>query len=275
MSVEDLLVFAKQHIHSDHAKILLAELIDKNVLELFNYLDTIVDNDKVELYKKEVLALESGKPLQYVIGNVNFLGQKFIINENVLIPRFETEELVDYTIKKVKELFTEPVEIIDLGCGSGVIGLSLKNNLSTKSVDLVDISDEALKIAKENADNLGLNVNFIHSDMWKNINNKYDIIISNPPYIKTTEEIEEIVKENEPHLALYAGEDGLDCYKKIFSNIKEHMKDKCLIALEIGYTQANDIIKIINDTLSDVEIEVKKDMSKKDRMIFIYKNLNK
>ena len=275
MSVEDLLVFAKQHIHSDHAKILLAELIDKNVLELFNYLDTIVDNDKVELYKKEVLALESGKPLQYVIGNVNFLGQKFIINENVLIPRFETEELVDYTIKKVKELFTEPVEIIDLGCGSGVIGLSLKNNLSTKSVDLVDISDEALKIAKENADNLGLNVNFIHSDMWKNINNKYDIIISNPPYIKTTEEIEEIVKENEPHLALYAGEDGLDCYKKIFSNIKEHMKDKCLIALEIGYTQANDIIKIINDTLSDVEIEVKKDMSEKDRMIFIYKNLNK
>ena len=236
---------------------------------------TYVDNDKVELYKKEVLALESGKPLQYVIGNVNFLGQKFIINENVLIPRFETEELVDYTIKKVKELFTEPVEIIDLGCGSGVIGLSLKNNLSTKSVDLVDISDEALKIAKENADNLGLNVNFIHSDMWKNINNKYDIIISNPPYIKTTEEIEEIVKENEPHLALYAGEDGLDCYKKIFSNIKEHMKDKCLIALEIGYTQANDIIKIINDTLSDVEIEVKKDMSEKDRMIFIYKNLNK
>ena len=275
MSVEDLLVFAKQHIHSDHAKILLAELIDKNVLELFNYLDTIVDNDKVELYKKEVLALESGKPLQYVIGNVNFLGQKFIINENVLIPRFETEELVDYTIKKAKELFTEPVEIIDLGCGSGVIGLSLKNNLSTKSVDLVDISDEALKIAKENAYNLGLNVNFIHSDMWKNINNKYDIIISNPPYIKTTEEIEEIVKENEPHLALYAGEDGLDCYKKIFSNIKEHMKDKCLIALEIGYTQANDIIKIINDTLSDVEIEVKKDMSEKDRMIFIYKNLNK
>lgn len=275
MSVEDLLVFAKQHIHSDHAKILLAELIDKNVLELFNYLDTIVDNDKVELYKKEVLALESGKPLQYVIGNVNFLGQKFIINENVLIPRFETEELVDYTIKKAKELFTEPVEIIDLGCGSGVIGLSLKNNLSTKSVDLVDISDEALKIAKENANNLGLNVNFIHSDMWKNINNKYDIIISNPPYIKTTEEIEEIVKENEPHLALYAGEDGLDCYKKIFSNIKEHMKDKCLIALEIGYTQANDIIKIINDTLSDVEIEVKKDMSEKDRMIFIYKNLNK
>ena len=275
MSVEDLLVFAKQHIHSDHAKILLAELIDKNVLELFNYLDTIVDNDKVELYKKEVLALESGKPLQYVIGNVNFLGQKFIINENVLIPRFETEELVDYTIKKVKELFTEPVEIIDLGCGSGVIGLSLKNNLSTKSVDLVDISDEALKIAKENADNLGLNVNFIHSDMWKNINNKYDIIISNPPYIKTNEEIEEIVKDNEPRLALYAGEDGLDCYKKIFSNIKEHMKDKCLIALEIGYTQANDIIKIINDTLSDVEIEVKKDMSEKDRMIFIYKNLNK
>ena len=273
MSVEDLLVFAKQHIHSDHAKILLAELIDKNVLELFNYLDTIVDNDKVELYKKEVLALESGKPLQYVIGNVNFLGNTFIINKNVLIPRFETEELVDYTSKYAKELFTDPVEIIDLGCGSGVIGLSLSKKISTKSVDLIDISEEALEVAKENAKRLDVKANFIHSDMWKNINKKYDIIISNPPYIKTDEEIEDIVKNNEPHIALYAGDDGLDCYRKIIKGIKEHSKEKCLIALEIGFNQANDIIELIEKELDNVKIEVKKDMSDKERMIFIFKNI--
>lgn len=275
MTVEDLLVYGKQHVHTDYAKILLAELINRNVLELYNMLNDVIDEEKTELYKKQVSLLESGKPLQYVIGNVNFLGNKFIVNEKVLIPRFETEELVDYTIQYAKELFTNPVDIIDLGCGSGVIGLSIEKKISTNSVDLVDISVEALKVAKENRNNLDSKANLIHSDMWKNIKKQYDIIISNPPYIKNNEEIEKIVKENEPHLALYAGDDGLDCYRKIFENINQYMKNKCLIALEIGYTQADDIIKIINNHLTDVKIEVKKDLSEKDRMIFIFKNLNK
>ena len=274
MTVEELLVYGKQHIHSAHAKILLAELIKKNVLELYNILNDVIDDETANLYKQKIDLLKQGKPIQYVIGNVNFHGNKFIINENVLIPRFETEELVDYTVQYSKKLFTEPVDIIDLGCGSGVIGLSLEKKISTKSVDLVDISEEALKVAETNKNNLSSNATLIKSDMWENITNKYDIIISNPPYIKTTEEIEKIVKENEPHLALYAGEDGLDCYRKIFKDISKYMKEKCLIALEIGYTQANDIINIINEKLSDVTIEVKKDLSEKDRMIFVFKNLN-
>lgn len=273
MTVEELLVLGKKSCHSDHAKILLAELLDKNPLELFNYLNMIVEEEVVEKYTKEIDALNKGIPLQYVIGNVNFLGNTFIINKNVLIPRFETEELVDYTSKYAKELFTDPVEIIDLGCGSGVIGLSLSKKISTKSVDLIDISEEALEVAKENAKRLDVKANFIHSDMWKNINKKYDIIISNPPYIKTDEEIEDIVKNNEPHIALYAGDDGLDCYRKIIKGIKEHSKEKCLIALEIGFNQANDIIELIEKELDNVKIEVKKDMSDKERMIFIFKNI--
>ena len=273
MTVEELLVLGKKSCHSDHAKILLAELLDKNPLELFNYLNMEVEEKVVEKYTKEIDALNNGIPLQYVIGNVNFLGNTFIINKNVLIPRFETEELVDYTSKYAKELFTDPVEIIDLGCGSGVIGLSLSKKISTKSVDLIDISEEALEVAKENAKRLDVKANFIHSDMWKNINKKYDIIISNPPYIKTDEEIEDIVKNNEPHIALYAGDDGLDCYRKIIKGIKEHSKEKCLIALEIGFNQANDIIELIEKELDNVKIEVKKDMSDKERMIFIFKNI--
>lgn len=273
MTVEELLVLGKKSCHSDHAKILLAELLDKNPLELFNYLNMEVEEKIVEKYTKEIDALNKGIPLQYVIGNVNFLGNTFIINKNVLIPRFETEELVDYTSKYAKELFTDPVEIIDLGCGSGVIGLSLSKKISTKSVDLIDISEEALEVAKENAKRLDVKANFIHSDMWKNINKKYDIIISNPPYIKTDEEIEDIVKNNEPHIALYAGDDGLDCYRKIIKGIKEHSKEKCLIALEIGFNQANDIIELIEKELDNVKIEVKKDMSDKERMIFIFKNI--
>lgn len=273
MTVENLLFFAKQHIHSDHAKILLAELLNKNPLELLNYLDYEVNEKDVETYKNYVNALETGTPLQYALGYVNFYGNKFIINKNVLIPRFETEELVEKTINFAKKFFTEPVDIIDLGTGSGVIGITLEKKISTKSVDLVDISKEALEITHINCGNLDSKANIIESDMFSNIDKKYDIIISNPPYIKTNEEIEEIVKKNEPSIALYAGEDGLDYYKKILKDISKHMKDKCLVAFEIGMNQKEDIKKIINEYLDNVRIETYKDLSEKDRMLFIFKNL--
>ena len=274
MTIEELLVFGKSHCHSDHAtKILLAEILNKNPLELLTCLNEIVPLEKVELYKKEVLALEEGKPLQYVIGYVNFYGNKFYVDERCLIPRFETEELVENTINYVNKYFTNPVDIIDLGTGSGVIGLTLEKKLSTNSVDLVDISKEALEVTHKNCGNLNSNANLIESDFFTNINKKYDVIISNPPYIKTNEEIEDIVRDNEPHLALYAGEKGLDCYEKILMSISNYMKDRCLIAFEIGYEQRDDIINLINKYLDNVKIEVKKDLSEKDRMIFIFKNL--
>ena len=273
MTVDNLLFFAKQHIHSDHAKILLAELLNKNPLELLTCLEETVPEETVEIYKKEVMALEEGKPLQYVIGNVNFYGNKFYINENVLIPRFETEELVEQTTEYIKTFFTEPVDIIDLGCGSGVIGLTLEQKVSTNSVDLIDISEKALEVTKINKENLNSKANLIQSDMFENITKKYDVIISNPPYIKTTEEIEDIVLNNEPHLALFAGVDGLDCYKKIINNLSNHMKDKCLIAFEIGMTQAGDITNLAKEVLGNIKVEVKKDLSGKDRMLFIFKNL--
>lgn len=273
MTIEDLLVYGKKHIHSDHAKILLAELINKNPLELLLYLHESVSKEVEEKYKQEVEALEQGKPLQYVIGNVNFYGINFEINNNVLIPRFETEELVENTINYIKKYFTEPVDIIDLGCGSGVIGLTLEKKVSTKTVDLVDISSKALEVAHKNCGNLDSKANLIESDMFTNVTKKYDVIISNPPYIKTTEEIEKIVKDNEPELALYSGEDGLDCYRKILKDIDKHMKDKCLVAFEIGQTQADDIKKIIENYLDNVTVIVKKDLSDRDRMLFIFKNI--
>lgn len=273
MTVEDLLFFAKKHIHSDHAKILLAEFLNKNPLELLNYLSQIVSPEIVKLYQESVLSLEKGKPLQYVLGNVNFYGNTFYINEDVLIPRFETEELVENTINYAKRFFTEPVDIIDLGCGSGVIGLTLEKKLSTKSVDLIDISEKALEVSHKNCEKQFSKANLIKSDMFQNITKKYDIIISNPPYIKTEEEIEPIVKDNEPHLALYAGDDGLDCYRKIINDLESHMKERCLVAFEIGMTQAQPLIKLIKEKLSGVTIEIKQDLSKKDRMLFIFQNL--
>ena len=273
MTVEELLVLGKSYTSSDHAKILLAELLNKNPLELLNYLDYKVNIELSNKYKEELLALKNGKPLQYVIGNVNFYGIKYYINENVLIPRFETEELVENTINYIKKNFNYPIDIVDLGCGSGVIGLTLEKKISTKSVDLIDISPKALTVTKKNIINLNSRANIMENNFLENINKKYDVIISNPPYIKTDEQIENIVKENEPHIALYGGIEGLDCYKEILKNINNNLKEKALIAFEIGSSQAQDLIKLINIYLTNVKIIVKKDLSGRDRMLFIFKNI--
>ena len=272
MRIEDLLVFGKSHCHSDIAKILLGELLEKNPLELLNHLEENVPEELSNKYKEEVLALESGKPLQYVIGHVNFYGNKFHVDERVLIPRFETEELVENTIKLSKELFTEPVDILDLGTGSGVIGLTLENKIPTNTLDLVDISKDALEVAKINGQSLNSKANYIESDFFEKVNKLYDIIISNPPYIKDNEEIEEIVKNNEPHQALFAGEKGLDCYDKILKEAQFYMKEKSLLAFEIGATQKEDIIELIKKYMVDVDITCKQDLSGRDRMIFVIKN---
>ena len=273
MTVDELLVYGKARIHKDHAKLLLANVLDKNPLELLLFLDEEVEEKKENLYKEEVEAMKNNKPLQYVIGKVNFYGSEFIVNENVLIPRFETEELVENTTIKIKEMFEDKhIKILDIGCGSGVIGLTLKKFFPESEVTLVDISKEALQVAKKNAKKLNLDVEFIESDIFQNVYDIYDVIISNPPYIMDDEEIEDIVRDNEPHIALYAGKDGLDCYKKIMKDIKRHLNNKYLISFEIGRYQAPSIISMTNYFLSNSKIEVKKDLQNNDRMIFISSN---
>lgn len=270
MTVEELIVYGKGKTSSDHAKMLLSSYLDVNPLELLTILDKEVDSDIEKLYKSSLEALKENKPIQYVIGNVNFYGLKFIVNKNVLIPRFETEELVEHVVEYAKALNKDKIKILDLGCGSGAIGLTLKSILKDSEVTLVDISKEALEVARLNANNLNLDVTFIESDWFSNVGlDKYDIIVSNPPYIRTDEEIEEIVKNNEPSLALYGGIDGLDCYRKILANIKPYLNDKFLIAFEIGESQKEEIYDIVNKYLKDVEIICKKDLYGRNRMIFV------
>ena len=270
MTVEELIVYGKGKTSSDHAKMLLSSYLDVNPLELLTILDKEVDSDIEKLYKSSLEALKENKPIQYVIGNVNFYGLKFIVNKNVLIPRFETEELVEQVVEYARGLNKDKIKILDLGCGSGAIGLTLKSILKDSEVTLVDISKEALEVARLNANNLNLDVTFIESDWFSNVGlDKYDIIVSNPPYIRTNEEIEEIVRNNEPSLALYGGIDGLDCYRKILVNIKPYLNDKFLIAFEIGESQKEEIYDIVNKYLYDVEITCKKDLYGRNRMIFV------
>lgn len=241
------------------------------------YLNKYIQDNKLddEFYKKSLKELEKGKPIQYIIGNVDFYGNIINVNESVLIPRFETELLVEKTIKKARKLFNnQTIDILDLGTGSGCIAITLKKELNS-NLDALDISKDALEVAVKNAKLNQVDINFLNKDMSTYKDKKYDIIISNPPYIGYDEEIMDIVKNNEPHLALYADDKGLYFYKNIIDNIKYITKDKYLICFEIGYLQAKDIVDYANNNLKDINITVEKDYSDKDRFIFITKESNK
>lgn len=212
--------------------------------------------------------LNDGEPVQYIVGNVDFYGYKFEVNKNVLIPRFETEELVEKTINIIKKYFNKKINIVDLGTGSGCIAITLKKELNV-SVDAVDISESALEVAKQNALNNKADINFYLGDMLNPLSKKYDVIISNPPYISKTEEIMEIVKNNEPHTALYADNDGLYFYEKILKNAKNYLKKNYLIAFEIGETQGKKIKEMAKFYLNPKEIKIENDLTGSDRFVFI------
>ena len=217
-----------------------------------------------EDYKK----LLEGYPIQYLIGYVDFYGYKIYVNENVLIPRYETEYLVQKTINYSKKIFNDKLDILDLGTGSGAISIVLGRELNS-IVTGVDISEDALNVAKKNAIENKVSINFIKSNMLDSVEGKYDIVVSNPPYIDIDEKIMDSVKKYEPHLALYAKDNGLYFYKNILSNIKPYLKERFIIAFEIGWWQGALIEKIAQEYFEDSYVLIEKDLTNRDRYIFI------
>lgn len=216
--------------------------------------------------------LESGIPVQYIVGNTNFYGYDFKVNRNTLIPRFETELLVEKTYNYIKKYFNKDnIKILDIGTGSGCIAITLNKLLNSCDITGIDISSEALEVAKENNIINNTNVKFIESDIFSNVSDKYDVIISNPPYISYDDiEVMDIVKNNEPHLALYAKDNGLYFYDKIIKDSSKYLNDKFIMAFEIGYKQGKDITKIVNKYYKDINMSVEKDYSGRDRFVFIW-----
>lgn len=231
------------------------------------YLKKYLPKNKLD---EGISLLNKGIPVQYIVGNVEFYNSIINVDNRVLIPRFETELLVDKLIKYCKNYFNKEIEILDMCTGSGCIAIALKKELNC-NVDAVDISNDALTLAKDNAITNNVKINYILSDLFTNVDKKYDVIISNPPYISYTEKIEDIVKNNEPSISLYAKDNGLYFYKEILSNIKNYLNNKYIIAFEIGSTQSNDIKKIINKYLTNVEVIIEKDYNNRNRFIFIFK----
>lgn len=230
------------------------------------YLRKYLEKDKLE---EGIALLKKGIPVQYIVGNVDFYGNIIRVDKNVLIPRFETELLVDKTIKRINKYFNNKlIRILELGTGSGCIAISLKKEINS-IIDAIDISKEALSVAIDNAKINNVDINFMLSDMTTYKDKKYDVIISNPPYIKEDELIMDMVKDNEPNIALYADDNGLYYYKKIIDNINYLTNDKYLICFEIGYTQGKYIEEYAKDNLSDITVSIEKDYNDRDRFIFI------
>lgn len=230
------------------------------------YLKKYLPSDKLE---DGIKRLNNGEPVQYIVGNVDFYGYKINVNKNVLIPRFETEELVFKTINLIKKNLNENIKVLDIGTGSGCISMALKKEIPGLDITAVDISEDALVVAKNNALENNCEINFIKSDLFNNIDDKYDLIISNPPYISYDEQIMDIVRKNEPHLALYAKNNGLYFYEEIIKNSSNYLNDKNIIAFEIGYLQANEIKKMAHKYYPNSNIIIEKDMQEKDRFVFI------
>ena len=224
---------------------------------------------KEDNLEEAIKRLEAGEPVQYIVGDVDFYGNILKVNKNVLIPRRETEELVEKTKKYIKKYLNENISIIDIGTGSGCIPISLKKLLPNTTITAVDISPEALEVARDNAQLNNVDIAFLQSDVFSNVTNKYDCIISNPPYIRYDEEIMDIVKQNEPHLALFAEDNGLYFYKKIINESDKYLNKRFVIAFEIGEEQGQDIINIAKNKYPNAKVILEKDLQHFDRFIFI------
>ncbi len=212
-------------------------------------------------------------PVQHIIGYQDFYGYSFKVNSDVLIPRFETEELLGNILLIYGDIFeAEKIDVVDIGTGSGCLAITLDLEDSNMNVTATDISKEALKVAKQNNKKLGSNVNFLLGDMLEPLKGmKFDILVSNPPYIPNKEFVEDLVIDNEPSLALFGGVDGLDFYRKIIKNAESILNERYIIAFEHAFNKAKELRKIIKKHLKDVEIIQKKDLQGKDRMTFIIK----
>ncbi len=251
----------------------LFELCNEYDINLYMEKDNEADIRVEKRFIEGVDKLVKNEPLNYVLGYSYFYGYKFLVNENVLIPRFETEELVGLVLSKYDEYFKgQKIDLADVGTGSGAIAISLKKEEPNLNVYASDISLEALEVAKENASNNDADITFYQGSMLKPLienDIKLDILVSNPPYIKQDEVLDPSVKDYEPHVALFGGDDGLKFYRMIFEDASKVLKEKSMLFFEMGYDQKENLTALAREYFSNGHIEVIKDINKKDRMLFI------
>ncbi|MBL7149369.1 MAG: peptide chain release factor N(5)-glutamine methyltransferase [Candidatus Cloacimonetes bacterium] len=245
---------------------IIAHVLGMSRLELNLHQDDDITEDNLVLIQNMISRRQKNEPLQYILGETDFYGLTFKVNEHVLIPRPETELLVEKIIKENPAV----EEILEIGTGSGAIAIALAANIKNVKIIAVDISNEALQVARENAVKNKVNINFCFSDVFENVIGKYDLIISNPPYISNKEYqyLSSEIREYEPLIALLADDNGLAFYKKILCSAKDYLTENGKIYFEIGCSLSESIKKVAEEN-GFRNIETVKDLNDFDRMMVI------
>ena len=264
---------------TDVRKLLVLELSGKNGAAFLADINQQIPEHELKKYLEAIDEyLVKGRPVQHIIGYSYFYGYKMIVSEEVLIPRPETEELVGYVLSKYDDVFfDQDVTVIDVGTGSGAIAVALAKEEPKMHLSASDISDTAIEVAKQNAVNNEAEVKFFVGDMLQPfIDNNYqvDILVSNPPYIPDDEYVEDIVLNNEPHVALFGGNDGMHFYKIILENAHKILKPTNIIAFEHSFSKGKEMKALCEKYFPNGQIEQIKDLNGKDRMTIIVNKEN-
>ncbi len=268
----------KHNISFETFRLFLFELCNEKNIDLFLEMENEVDLEVLAKFENGVPRLLNHEPLGHILGYSYFNGNKLIVNNDVLIPRYETEELVMNILIESDNYFKEnkDLTVSDIGSGSGAIAISLlKEENKIKKMYATDISEKALEVAKKNAELNEVDIEFLLGDMLQPLiekNIKLDILISNPPYIPEKEDLDVSVKNFEPKIALFGGDDGLAYYRSILSNAYKVLKTKAMICFEIGYNQKESLEKLTNEYLKNYEFNCIKDINGKDRIVIIKLN---
>lgn len=266
------LLLRRQGKEESLARFLLMYMLDESPQLFLNCMSEQMSKENEEKYFSLIEKhIKEDVPLSHLVGFEYFYDRKYKVTKDVLSPRMETEELIYKVIEYVKATNKNNLKILDLCTGSGIIAITLKNELEQVSVDVIasDISEEAIEVAKENAQYHDADVRFIQSDIFNNINDKFDIIVSNPPYIDRKDEVtmQDNVLKYDPHLALFAEEEGMYFYRKIIEQAKDYLKENGVMFFEIGYDQKDKIIKLSKK--NGYLAQVYKDINNRYRMAFL------
>ena len=269
MTIDEGIRFGKERLKNiedsfTKVKLLMAYCINEDKSFLITHNNQELTRKQENVFLECIEKLKNNTPLQYITGFQDFYGMKFMVNENVLIPRFDTEILVQEVLK----IAQKDSKILDMCTGSGILAITINKYVENSIVYGIDISNGALEVARENNKMNKTNVNFIQSNLFENLNeNDFNIIVSNPQYISKNEmNTLSLDVKKEPELALYGGEDGLDFYRKISRDAKKYLKNNGYICFEIGYMQKEDVVNILKNE-NYIQIKCIKDFNNLDRVV--------
>lgn len=260
----------ERQIDPDAVNFVLEMMHDWSPAERLAHNRDIMSNDELKRFQMAIDRVASYEPPQYVVGRAPFYGRTFIVSKSVLIPESETEELVDWVLHD--QPADRPLKVLDLGTGSGVIGITLANERPRWQVVMSDVSADALRVAKANQVLQGASGQLVLSDLFDGLGDQqFDLIVTNPPYVATTavDELDEAVRDYEPGLALFAGTDGLDFYRRLFKQLADHLKPGGKLYGETGYDQEEAIKQLGAELLPDKELTTRHDIADRMRMIRI------